>query len=82
MATRAREQLRTMPEAFAANVIQAAEQQVMSAQNRKVVVNWGQASDPEVLARAMYEVMTTDIRPDLPRIRTPSNRRPSCRRRR
>lgn len=38
----------------------------------KAAVAAAQASDHKVVARAMYEVMTTDVRPQLPKIATPT----------
>jgi|CXWL01.1.fsa_nt_gi pimeloyl-ACP methyl ester carboxylesterase len=38
---------------------------------RPMLVDWSVASDRSVLARAMYEVMTTDLRGDLASIQTP-----------
>lgn len=35
------------------------------------VTTWSSQADPSLSARAMYEVMTTDVRPTLPAIRTP-----------
>jgi pimeloyl-ACP methyl ester carboxylesterase len=39
--------------------------------NRTMITNWGMASDPTVVARALYEDLQTDLRPDLARISTP-----------
>jgi pimeloyl-ACP methyl ester carboxylesterase len=39
--------------------------------DRTMIVNWGMASDYSVVARAMYEDLQTDLRPDLPKITTP-----------
>jgi len=44
---------------------------VKSPEGRKSVINWAIASDKSVVARAMYEDMTTDLRPDLQKIKTP-----------
>jgi pimeloyl-ACP methyl ester carboxylesterase len=40
-------------------------------ENRTMIINWGMASDHSVVARAMYEDMQTDLRPDLAKITTP-----------
>jgi pimeloyl-ACP methyl ester carboxylesterase len=40
-------------------------------ENRTMIVNWGMASDHSVVARAMYEDLQTDLRPDLAKITTP-----------
>jgi pimeloyl-ACP methyl ester carboxylesterase len=39
--------------------------------NRAMIINWGMASDRTVVARAMYEDLQTDLRPDLGKITTP-----------
>jgi pimeloyl-ACP methyl ester carboxylesterase len=44
---------------------------VKSPEGLKAVVGWAVASDKSVVARAMYEDMTTDMRPKLPEIKTP-----------
>jgi pimeloyl-ACP methyl ester carboxylesterase len=44
---------------------------VKSPSGQKVVTAWAVASDKSVVARAMYEDMTTDLRPQLPKIKTP-----------
>ncbi len=36
------------------------------------VARWGAASDPATVAQAMYDLCTTDLRPDLGRIRQPA----------
>lgn len=38
---------------------------------RSTVANWSIASDRSAVARGMYDVMTTDLRPDLASIQTP-----------
>ena len=42
---------------------------VKSPKGRMLATDWATASDKSVVARAMYEVMTTDLRPELPRIK-------------
>lgn len=44
---------------------------VKSPEGRKAAVKWGVASDKSVVARALYEVMTIDIRPKLSQIKAP-----------
>jgi pimeloyl-ACP methyl ester carboxylesterase len=44
---------------------------VKSPEGLKAVIRWSVASDKSVVARAMYEVMTTDFRPKLSQIKTP-----------
>lgn len=44
---------------------------VKSPEGRKAATAWAIASDKSVVARAMYEDMTTDLRPKLPEIKTP-----------
>jgi len=39
--------------------------------DRTMITNWGVASDYSVVARAMYEDLQTDLRPDLAKITTP-----------
>lgn len=39
--------------------------------SRTAVKAWAMAADPRVTAEALYEDMTTDLRPDLPRIAAP-----------
>ena len=44
---------------------------VKSPEGLKLAVGWAIASDKSVVARAMYEVMTTDLRPELHKIKSP-----------
>jgi pimeloyl-ACP methyl ester carboxylesterase len=44
---------------------------VKSPEGYKAATGWAVASDKTVVARAMYEAMTTDLRPRLPEIKTP-----------
>jgi pimeloyl-ACP methyl ester carboxylesterase len=43
---------------------------VKSPEGRQAAIKWGVASDKSVVARAMYEDMTTDLRPKLREIKT------------
>jgi pimeloyl-ACP methyl ester carboxylesterase len=45
---------------------------VKSPEGLKSAAAWGSASDKSVVARAMYEVMTTDFRPELHKIKAPT----------
>ena len=45
---------------------------VKSPAGLKLAASWGGASDKAVVARAMYEVMTTDFRPELHKIKAPT----------
>jgi N-formylmaleamate deformylase len=40
--------------------------------NVALAAKWGAASDPHAAAQAMYEMFTTDLRPDLARIKAPT----------
>ncbi len=44
---------------------------VKSPEGLKLVTDWAVASDKSVVARAMYEDMTTDLRPELHKIKAP-----------
>ena len=44
---------------------------VKSPEGRKAATGWAVTSDKSVVARAMYEAMTTDLRPKLKEIKTP-----------
>jgi pimeloyl-ACP methyl ester carboxylesterase len=44
---------------------------VKSPEGLKLATSWAIASDKSVVARALYEVMTTDLRPDLHKIKAP-----------
>jgi len=44
---------------------------VKSPEGLQAAIKWAVASDKSVVARAMYEVMTTDLRPKLREIKTP-----------
>ena len=59
------------PEAYAQGERQFLSSLVKSPAGRKAVIGWAIASDKSVVARAMYEDMTTDLRPDLQKIKSP-----------
>ena len=44
---------------------------VKSPEGLKAATSWAIASDKSVVARGMYEIMTTDLRPDLHKIKAP-----------
>jgi pimeloyl-ACP methyl ester carboxylesterase len=44
---------------------------VKTAAQLNTVAEWSIASDREIFARAMYEVMTTDMRPEIASLSTP-----------
>lgn len=58
-------------DAFAAGQAQSTAGLVKSAQGRIDTLAWSKASDRSVMARAMYDVMTTDLRPGLAQVATP-----------
>lgn len=55
------------PDAAAADANVAA--MTLRAEHRPVLRDWAMASDPRVVAQVLYEDLTTDMRPELPRIR-------------
>lgn len=59
------------PEAFAAGQAQSMAGLVKSPQGRSDGLAWSMATDRSVMARAMYDVMTTDLRPVLATVQTP-----------
>jgi pimeloyl-ACP methyl ester carboxylesterase len=58
-------------EAYAQSEKQFLPRLVKSPAGRKAAIGWAIASEKSVVARAMYEDMTTDLRADLPKIKTP-----------
>ncbi|HSY18176.1 MAG TPA: alpha/beta hydrolase, partial [Candidatus Acidoferrales bacterium] len=63
--------LNESPDAYAQGEKQFIPNLVKSPAGQKLAIGWAIASDKSVAARAMYEDMTTDIRPDLHKIKTP-----------
>lgn len=59
------------PEAFAANAGPGMARLALTPEAQAKGAAWMKASDRAVVAQATYEIMTTDLRPDLPRIATP-----------
>lgn len=57
--------------AFAAGQERSAATLVKGEDGRRAVVEWSLATDRRVMARAMYDVMTTDLRGRLAGVRTP-----------
>lgn len=71
-AAAARDQMIAMSDAqFAAGQGMTMARLVRSEAARPTLVNWSVTSDRSVMARAMYDVMTTDLRGDLAGIETP-----------
>lgn len=67
-----RDQMIAMPaEQFAAGQMFTMNRLVRTETLRFTVMNWSLASDRSAVARGMYDVMTTDLRPDLASIQTP-----------
>lgn len=60
------------PEAFASQQAMGAPRFVKSPEGQKLMVDWSKASSQSVVARAMYDLLTTDARGDLPAIKTPT----------
>ena len=58
-------------DAYAASETNALLSLVKSPAGRKAATVWAVASDKSVVARALYETMTTDLRPKLHEIKTP-----------
>lgn len=58
-------------EAYAQNQTQFLRILVKSPEGRKLAIDWAIASDKSVVARAMYEDLMTDLRPDLVKIKSP-----------
>lgn len=72
IAAAARERMMAMSaEDFAASQMLTMNRLVRTEAMRFTVWNWSLASDRSVMARAMYDVMTTDLRGDLTAIQTP-----------
>jgi pimeloyl-ACP methyl ester carboxylesterase len=57
--------------AYAAGQAQSMAGLVKSPQGQIDALAWSKATDRSVMARAMYDVMTTDLRPDLASVATP-----------
>jgi pimeloyl-ACP methyl ester carboxylesterase len=71
-AAAARDQMLAMPaEQFAAGQTMTLGRLVRTEALRSMVATWSIESDRSVMARAMYDVMTTDLRGDLASIQTP-----------
>lgn len=66
-----RDGMQTMPaDAFKAQQGGMAQRFATSDADRARIVDWSMTSDRHVVAEAFYEDMTTDLRPDLPNIKT------------
>lgn len=71
-AAAARDQLLAQaPEQFFAGQMSVMNRLVRTETLRFTVMQWSLSSDRSVMARGMYDVMTTDLRPDLASIQTP-----------
>ncbi len=55
-----------------ASIRKTAEGMVTAPQNVDKVVAWGKASDRPTVSKAMYDVLSSDIRPQLPQIKSPT----------
>lgn len=60
------------PEAFAGQQAMGAPRFVKSAEGQKQVIAWGGASSPSVVGRAMYDLLVTDARGDLAKVKAPT----------
>jgi pimeloyl-ACP methyl ester carboxylesterase len=63
--------LKESPEAYARDQKKFIRILVKSPDGRALVTSWAVASDKSVVARATYEDLTTDLRPQLPNIKIP-----------
>lgn len=59
------------PDAFAAQQAATVQRFVKSPEGQKLVLDWSKASSQPVVARAMYDLLTTDARGELAAIKTP-----------
>lgn len=59
-------------ETFASQQAMTAPRFVKSPEGQKLMLQWSVASSPSVVGRAMYDLLTTDARADLPAIKTPT----------
>lgn len=59
-------------EAFASQQAMGAPRFVKSAEGQKQVIAWGGASSPSVVGRAMYDLLVTDARGDLAKVKAPT----------
>ncbi|MCY1648248.1 alpha/beta hydrolase [Caulobacter sp. SL161] len=59
-------------EAFAGQQAMGAPRFVKSAEGQKQVIAWGGASSPSVVGRAMYDLLVTDARGDLAKVKAPT----------
>lgn len=59
-------------EAFASQQAMGAPRFVKSAEGQKQVTAWGGASSPSVVGRAMYDLLVTDARGDLAKVKAPT----------
>lgn len=59
-------------EAFASQQAMTAPRMVRWPEGQKLMIAWSVASSRSVMGRAMYDLLTTDARPGLPAIKTPT----------
>lgn len=60
------------PEAFASQQAMTMPRFVKSPDGQKLALEWSKASSQSVVGRAMYDLLTTDARAELPAIKTPT----------
>jgi pimeloyl-ACP methyl ester carboxylesterase len=73
MADRMRDAMRAQDaEAFAANQRRAITSMASNAGDRERILGWSRASDRDTVTEAMHDVMATDLRGDLARIKAPT----------
>jgi pimeloyl-ACP methyl ester carboxylesterase len=60
------------PEAFASQQAMTMPRFVKSPEGQKLALEWSKTSSQSVVGRAMYDLLTTDARGDLPAIKTPT----------
>ena len=63
--------LHSTPDQYRASLAMQMPGMATAPADRTMIVNWGMASDYSVVARAMYEDLQTDLRPDLAKITAP-----------
>lgn len=64
--------LATDDASYAKNAEAAVRNMTRDAARTDTLKAWGRASDRKTTAQAMYELMTTDLRPELPNVRNPT----------
>lgn len=76
--------MKPMAETMKNNIVNASEEQALASQKmilptmitnedqQKVVLDWSMSSDNKTVGQAMYELFTTDLRPDLAKVKAPT----------